>query len=152
MAYSQINSGTAIGPSFAAGSDSFFEKARLNMLAAMFGAFSAGGSRSVAVAGVGYQDAENYLDFGVPDTASSGGVWKAYVDLKGSAGVDITPRIYNVTDASTAVVGTAEASTTWAEQVLTFVPVVGKRYRLQFVKADDSGPAWGIGFIQRTEG
>lgn len=151
MAFSRINTGSAITGSFVANADSFFEKARANDDAAVCSSFNMGGSRSAAITGTGYQDAENYLDWRVPDSASSGGVFKVYVDLLcENAATSVTPKIRNITDSSDAVVGSASTSTSWAEQTLTFTPVVGKKYRLMFVKSDDVYSCWGVGFLQRS--
>lgn len=149
--FSRINSGSAITGLFVADADSFFEKARANDDSAVFGSFNMGGSRSVAVAGTGYQDAENYIDWRCPDAASTGGVYKVYVDLLCENGAtSITPKIRNITDASDTVVGSASTSTSWAEQTLTFTPVAGKKYRLMFVKSDDVYKCFGIGMLQRS--
>lgn len=110
-----------------------------------------GGSRHISIASTGYQDAIDYLDFTMPNAASTGGVWVALVDLKcENAATTITPKIRNVTDASDAVVGSAHASTSWASQTLAFTPASGKTYRLMLVKSDDVYQAWAIGKMQRT--
>jgi hypothetical protein len=111
-----------------------------------------GGSRRMTVQGTGYQDAFDARPFIVPDTPSSGATYKAKVTLKtADAGTTITPRIRNITDATDAAVGVAEDATSFTEQTLTFTPVVGKEYRLQFVKSNDDAPAWGFGVLQRTD-
>lgn len=129
-----------------------YTKLRDAILAAVFApGLRIGGSRTAAVAGTGYQDAEDYLDFRVPDAASAGAVYNVYVDLLcEDASTTITPKIRNITDSSDAVVGSASSSTSWAEQTLSFTPVVGKKYRLMFVKSDDAHKCLGIGFLQRT--
>lgn len=129
-----------------------YQKLRNAILACAFSSHPLGGSRSISIAGVGYQDAIDYLEFTMPDAPSSGGVYAAIVDLIcENVATTITPRIYNVTDAAAAVTGSAHASTSWGKQTLSFTPVAGKTYRLQFVKSDDVYSAWGIGVIRRTD-
>jgi len=111
-----------------------------------------GGSRRYTVQSTGYQDAFDARPFIIPDTPSSGATYKVKVSLKtADPATTITPRIRNITDATDAAVGTAEDATSFTEQTLTFTPVVGKEYRLQFVKSNDDAPAWGFGVLQRTD-
>jgi hypothetical protein len=111
-----------------------------------------GGSRRFSVQGTGYQDAYDAVPLIVPDTPSSGATYRVKVSLRtADAGTTITPRVRNITDASDAAVGSAENSITFNEQTLTFAPVVGKEYRLQFVKSNDDAPCWGFGVLQRTD-
>jgi hypothetical protein len=110
-----------------------------------------GGSRHVSITGAAYIEAIDYIDFTMPDAASTGGVWKALVDLKcENAATTITPKIRNITDSTDAVVGSAHASTSWGSQTLSFTPASGKTYRLMFVKSDDVFQCFGIGRLQRT--
>lgn len=143
------------GPTSLTSADQFaseeYIKVRDSILAVTFWPFPLGGSRSASVTGTSYQDADDYLDFEVPDAASGGAVYKAIVDvLCENALTTITPKIRNITDSSDAVVGSAHASTGWGSQTLTFTPTVGKKYRLMFIKSDDLFRAYGIGFIRRT--
>jgi hypothetical protein len=151
MSFSRINSGATITGSFVADADSYFEKARPNFDATAFSSHYLGGSRSTAITGTGYKDAVDYVDFIVPDSASSGGVFKAIVDvLCENVATTITPKIRNITDSSDAVVGSAHASTSWGSQTLAFTPTVGKTYRLMLVKSDDLFDCWSIGLVRRT--
>lgn len=151
MPFPQINGGAAIVTGYNANADSFFEPTRQSLLAAVFTTHPLGGSRSIAIAGTGYQDAIDYLNFDIPDAASGGGVWVALVDLLcEDVSTTITPKIRNITDSTDAVIGSAHASTSWATQTLSFTPVVGKVYRLQLVKSDDLFQCWGIGKMRRT--
>jgi len=110
-----------------------------------------GGSRTFALSGTGYQDAFDVVPILVHDADSSGGVYTVKVDCKcANAATTLTPKIRNVTDSTDTVIGSAAASTSWAAQVLAFTPVVGKEYRLMFVKSDDVYPCWGIGFLKRA--
>jgi len=149
------------GPSNLTAADDFgaiaYGKLRDADLAAVFCRHELGGSRATAdaVTGTSYQDAFNYRDFIIPDAASAGAVWVAEVELVcENAATTITPRIRNITDSSDAVVGAACAATTWggtnSYQTLSFTPVVGKRYRLQFIKSDDVYGCWGVGAMRRT--
>lgn len=133
-----------------------YQELRVAIMADVFGRASLGGSRSIAIASTGYQDAIDYVDVIVPDAASAGGVWVAKVELLCENGATtITPKIRNITDASDAVVGSACAATTWggtlSYQDLAFTPVAGKRYRLMLVKSDDVYACWGVGTMQRTD-
>jgi len=129
-----------------------YAKVRQAILAAVFHPrTSVGGSRSFALMGTGYQDAYDVVPIVVPDADSAGAVITVIADCKcANAATTVTPKIRNVTDSSDAVVGSAAASTSWAAQVLSWTPVAGKEYRLQFVKSDDLYPCWGIGMLQRT--
>jgi hypothetical protein len=111
-----------------------------------------GGSRRFTVEGTGYQDAHDYVPIRVPDAASAGAVYKVEVEMKtADPSTTITARIRNITDASDEDVSDPEDATAFATQTLTFTPVVGKEYRLQFVKSDDLFPCWGFGILQRTD-
>jgi hypothetical protein len=146
-----LNGGSVIDGTFKAGADSFFEKVRAMLNAAVFVTHPLGGSRAIAIAGTGYQDAIDYISFTMPDAASSGGVWNAVVELLcENVATTITPKIRNVTDATDAVIGSAHASTSWGTQTLSFTPVAGKTYRLMAVKSDDLFQAWAIGVMRRT--
>jgi len=151
MSFTRINSGSTITGTFEAGADSFFEVARANDDCLVFGFIPLGGSRKDSVAGTGYQDADDYVPFELPDSASTGGTWNAIVDLLCEDGsTTITPKIRNITDSSDAVVGSASSSTSWARQTLAFTPASGKEYRLMFVKSDDLHKCFGIGWARRT--
>ena len=109
-----------------------------------------GGSRTIGLTGTGYQDAMDYVDFVMPNAASTGATYEALIDcLCENAATTVTPKIRNITDSSDAVVGSAHASTSWALQTLAFTPASGKTYRLMLVKSDDTYDAWGIGSLRR---
>lgn len=140
-----INAGTMVGYEQ-------FQQARDGIRAAAFSRIPIGGSRRFTVEGTGYQDAFDANPFTVPDAASAGAVYKVDVWLKtADPSTTITPRIRNITDNTTAVTGDAEDATTFTKQTIEFTPVVGKEYRLQFVKSDDLFPCWGFGILQRTD-
>jgi hypothetical protein len=69
-----------------------------------------------------------------------------------NAATTVTPRLYNVTDASVNWTGSAGTSTAWGTyQVSSALTIAaGKKYRLQFTKSDDVYESWGIGVIRRT--
>lgn len=158
MAYSQINSGSAIDGTFQAGADSFFEQARGNMLANSHAEFALGGSRVTPCAeGGGYTDVPEFVDFVVSNANYTGATFEALVDVRvENAGITITPKIRDLTAASDAVVGSASTSTTggstgdiWAQQTLTFTPTAGHVYRLMALKSADTYSAWMIGRVRR---
>lgn len=130
-----------------------YGKLRDAILASIFTRLWLGGSRRFSVQGTGAQDAFDAVPFVIPDAASAGATYKALVYAKtADAGTTITPRIRNITDSTTAVTGSAVSATSFgAPQTLTFTPVVGKEYRLQFTKSNDDAPAWGFGVLQRTD-
>ena len=130
MAYVQINGGSTIDGTFNAGADSFFEKARGNMIANSFGEFFLGGSRRIPIdEGGGYRDAVDFVDFTVPAAGYGGATFAAIVEYRvENAGITITPKIRNLTGASDAVVGSSSTSTTggstgdiWARATTTRV-------------------------------
>ena len=160
MAYSQINGGSTIDGTFEAGADSFFEKARSNMIATSHAEFDLGGSRSQALQdGGGYKDAPEFKDFRLTDAKYSGCTFEAIVETRvGSSGITVTPKVRKVSGTpADAVIGSASNSTVgdddgelWAEQVLSFIPTVGERYRLMGVKSADTADAWIVGKIRRV--
>jgi len=129
-----------------------YQELRDAILAAVFGRQPIGGSRLFTVEGTGWQDAFDAIPFSIPDAASAGGTYTVDAWLKSADGVTtIQPRIQNITDNTTAVTGTAEDATSFTLQTLAFTPVVGKEYRLQFLKSDDDAPCWGLGILQRSD-
>jgi hypothetical protein len=129
-----------------------FQKLRDAILAAVHTRQPIGGSRLFTVQGTGYQDAHNAVPISVPDSESAGATYKVDVWLKcADPGTTITPRLRNITDASDEDIGAAADDTDWTQQFLTFTPVAGKEYRLQFVKSNDDFPCWGFGILQRTD-
>jgi hypothetical protein len=160
VSYNQINSGSAITGGFDAGADTFFEKARGNIVANTHGEFALGGSRSIAVRdGGGYKDAPEFCDFILTDAKYSGCTFVAVVETRVTdSGITLTPKIRKVSGTpSDAVVGSASNSISgdddgelWAEQVLSFTPTVGERYRLMAVKSADTADGFVVGKIRRT--
>lgn len=135
-----------------AGFDNFFEPTRQSLVALGHATFQLGGSRTAPFVGTAYTPIVDYLDFDIP-AAKDGGAFSytAEVDLvSGGDGTTITPRVRNVTDTTTAVTGSATTSTVWARQSLAFTPTVGKCYRLECVKSNDTEACWSIGFVRRT--
>jgi hypothetical protein len=133
-----------------AGADGFFEPVRASLIADAHAVFPLGGSRQTSVIKNTYQDAIDYIDFEVTSAAYAGFTYTAEIDvITADAGTSITPKIIEV-GGPDAVIGSTSTSTTWARQSLSFTPTVGKRYRLQLIKGNDSANAYGIGFIQRT--
>lgn len=133
-----------------------YNKIRDSIIADCFLVFPLGGSRSLSIPnGGGYMDAEAALDFQLPDSASSGGVWRVVVEVvTENVSTTVTPRLYNVTDASATWTGSAGTATAWgtsAEQISTSLTIAtGKRYRLQASKSDDAVGAWMVGYLRRT--
>lgn len=133
-----------------------YNKIRDSIIADCFLVFPLGGSRTAAIPnGGGAKDAEAALDFQLPDSASSGGVWKVVVEVvTEDVATTVTPRLYNVTDSTATWTGSAGTSTSWgtaAEQVSSTLTIAtGKRYRLQFTKSDDAVAAYGLGYLRRT--
>lgn len=118
--------------------------------AAVFTIAPLGGSRHISITGAAYIEAIDYLDFIMPDAASTGAVWEALIDLKcENAATTITPKIRNITDSTDAVIGSAHASTSWGSQTLAYTPASGKTYRLMLVKSDDVYQAYAIGVMRR---
>ncbi len=136
-----------------------YQKLRVSIIANSFDEIPLGGSRHTAVPdGGSYKDAIEFQDFMITSADYGGATFEAIVEVRvENAGITITPKIRNVTDASDAVVGSASTSTTggsagdvWATQTLAFTPTANKRYRLMLVKSADTYAAWAIGKVRRT--
>lgn len=135
-----------------AGADNFFEKVRQSLVAAAYGSFPFGGSREFAIAGTGWQNAPNWVEWTLP-SADYGGpfVWTVRLEVKtADAGTSIQGRVWNETDGTPAVTGTIITATTFTADPLVFVPTVGKGYLLQLQKGDDDAQAWGFATLERT--
>jgi hypothetical protein len=121
-----------------------YDPTRASFIACAHAVFPLGGSRTfVITAGGGAQDATDYIEF----------VYKVVVEVKTeNAATTVTPRLYNVTDASVNWTGSAGTSTAWGTyQVSSALTIAaGKKYRLQFTKSDDVYESWGTGHIRRT--
>lgn len=114
-----------------------------------------GGSRQISVPLVAAaQDAIDYIDVEIDGTQLAGLTVRARVEVRTSnAGTSVTPRIQNVTDATTAVTGAACSATTFGgangTQTLTFTPATGiKKYRLQLTPNNATNPVFGIGELE----
>jgi hypothetical protein len=154
-----ITSGTPITGATDVGADGFFEPARASIVAYKFAVIPLGGSRNAEPIpdGGGYMAARNFIDFTITHADYSGGTWEAIVETKVlDASITLTPKIRCISTPADTVVGSASNSTAgsdtvaWAQQVLSFTPVVGETYRLMFVKSADTFDAFGIGFMRRT--
>jgi hypothetical protein len=131
-----------------------YNKLKDSIIANAHAVFPLGGSRTfVITAGGGAQDAVDYIEFEVPTSDSGGHTYKVVCEIKTeNAATTVTPRLYNVTDASVNWTGSAGTSTAWGTyQVSSALTIAaGKKYRLQFTKSDDVYEAWGTGHLRRT--
>jgi hypothetical protein len=132
-----------------------YNKIKDSVIANAHAVFPLGGSRVMVlpVVGATAQDAVDYIEFEVPTSDSGGHVYKVVCEIKTeNAATTVTPRLYNVTDASVNWTGSAGTSTAWGTyQVSSSLTIAaGKKYRLQFTKSDDLYESWGIGVIRRT--
>lgn len=136
-----------------------FEAFRASQVAESHASFFLGGSLQSGPDGTAWEIAINGQLFQVPASKYGGFVYVAKILLVcEDAAVTITPRIYNLTDASVAVTGTACSGTDAAaftgtnqKQTLSFTPTVAKDYILQFQKSANTKWCAGIGHVQRTE-
>lgn len=147
--------GSGADEALVAGTDKWrkghMERTRMGLNACAHDRYPLGGSRHNAVQGTSPVYAWEYEDFVLRDAWYGGFVFKLYTECKTEdAGTSITPELYNVTDAVVEVAGTAVTATAdFQEEITTFVPVVGKVYRLRFTKNNDSARAYGRGYIER---
>jgi hypothetical protein len=155
-----ITSGDPITGATDVGADGFFEPVRASLVACTFDVIPLGGSRTRPLPeGGGYMAAIDYIDFYLPHADYGGGTWEVIVETRvENVGISLTPRLYNITDASSAVVGSASTSTTgssetaeWAQQVLSVTPTAAKKYRLMGVKSADTYAAFLIGWMRRKQ-
>lgn len=118
------------------------------------GEFDLGGSMTFAIPfGGSAQDAIDYVEFTVPTSLENGFVYKVECEMvTQNATTTVTPRLYNVTGATTTWTGSAATSTARGTFQLssTLTIAAGSRYRLQFTKNNDTYEAFGIGRIRRT--
>jgi hypothetical protein len=154
--FSEPSGGSGAGGAYTAtddaGFDNFFEKVRQSLVSLGHSTYYLGGSRTSGFVGTSYTPIVDYVDFDIP-AAKDGGAftWTAEIDLlSGGDGTTITPRVRNVTDGTTAVTGSATTSTSFARQSLSFTPTVGKCYRIECVKSNDTETCWAIGYMQRV--
>jgi hypothetical protein len=132
-----------------------YDKLKDSIIANAHAVFPLGGSRTfvLPVVGATAQDAVDYIEFEVPTSASGGHVFKVVCEVKTeNAATTVTPRLYNVTDATVTWNGSAGNSTAWGTYQISSALTIaaGKKYRLQFTKSDDVYEAWGAGHIRRT--
>jgi hypothetical protein len=115
-----------------------------------------GGSRNQALQHNAVIDAYDYLDIEIDSDDVDGKTVQARVEVRvGNSGISVTPQIYNVTDASVEVTGSACSATnadysgTDQKQTLTITPASGvKKYRLRLTPSANTHPVWGIGLIE----
>lgn len=108
-------------------------------------AFHLGGSALVDVTHSTWVDVPNYFDWVCPVD----GTYRLRVEVWTlDGGTSVTPRLYDLTASSAAVVGSASTSTTRAEQTLTVLGVAGHRYRLQLLPGNSAAGVLGIGSIE----
>lgn len=115
-----------------------------------------GGSRNQALQHNAVMDAYDYLDTEIDSAEVAGMTVQARVEVRvGNSGISVTPEIYNVTDASVEVTGSACSATnadysgTNQKQTLTITPATGaKQYRLRLTPSANTFPVWGIGTVE----
>jgi hypothetical protein len=110
-----------------------------------------GGSRENSVNFNGTFDAYEYRDLEIDSTKLGGLSVRARVNSKtAAAGTSITPRIRNITDATTLVTGTANTSTSFVEELLAMTPLVAgtKVYRLQGTTNNATNDVWLFGVME----
>lgn len=107
--------------------------------------------------GVGPHDAENYIDVEIDGTNLSGLTARARVEVRGRAGVSITPKVRNMTDSTDAGTGAActasnpDFSGTNQKQTITLTLASGvKKYRLQYTLGANAlvADTWCLGEIE----
>lgn len=111
---------------------------------------SLGGSRQNSVLFDGTFDVLEYRDVDIDATKLGGLTVRARVEGKTSDSTTaVTPRIRNITDATTLVTGSAITSTTFVEQLLTMaVTGVNKKYRLQGTTNNANFDVWLLGVVE----
>lgn len=118
-----------------------------------------GGSRSRGVRGVTGAltiNAVDWLDLELDGTKLAGFTVRVRVEVRTDAvGTSVTPRVQNITDATTAVTGSACTSVaqdyqgTNQIQTLSFTPAAGlKKYRLQLTAGDNAADVYGIAYVE----
>jgi hypothetical protein len=132
-----------------------YNKIRDSIIADAHAVFELGGSRAIAIpfGATTNQDAPEYIEFQVPTSSQGGFVYKVEVEVKTeNAGTTVTPRLQNITDATTTWTGSAGTATAWGTYQTSGSLTIasGKRYRLQASKSNDAVDGWIIGRIVRT--
>ena len=154
--WTPITSGSGGGGAIVAADDcgaaKYFEPSRASVNANAFATFEFGGSRIQSAIGAVYADAPNWVDFELPHARYAGYTWGLLAEiLCADAGTSGRVRVRNITDGTTAAEGPVSTATTWTKQAaLSFTPTVGKVYRLQLLKGNDSANVWVVGQIRRT--
>jgi hypothetical protein len=136
-----------------------YNQLRDSIIADSHSEFPLGGSDVIALAnGGGYLYAPHWVPLEVSSTNYTGYVYKVIVEAwTENAATTITPRLWNITDSTAAVTGSASTATARvsggalaAQQTLTFTLAAGKVYALQAQKSDDVYQCWIIGRVRRT--
>ena len=117
---------------------------------------SLGGSRTVGILAAVATDAINWIDVEVDGTAFAGWTLRARVEVRTSdVGTSVTPRVQNVTDATTAGTGVASTATatdyTGVNQIQTITVTLAagvKKYRLQLTPSNANSDVYGIGYLE----
>lgn len=134
-----------------AGADNFFEKARQSLVALSHYNDPFGGSREFSIAGTGWQNAPEWVEWVLPSADYAGFIWTVRLEVKtADAGTSIQGRVWNETDSVAAITGAAITATSFTKDPLVFTPIVGKSYLLQLQKGDDNAPAWGFATLERS--
>lgn len=115
-----------------------------------------GGSRQQGFFKSSYAEVIDWLEIEIDGTRLSGFTVRAKVEVRTqNASTSVTPKIFNATDVSDAVVGTACTSTstdyngTNQKQTLVFTPAAGiKIYKLLIVGGNTSAEIFGIGYVE----
>lgn len=126
------------------------ERARLNYLANAFRVSSLGGARHVGIDGDAVQDVIDFQEIELDGDLLAGYTIRARVEVKtADAGTTVQPRIFDVTDNSVHIAGTASNSLTWAKQNLVFtLPAAVRSYKLQVVKSNSLFDVFAIGYLE----
>lgn len=109
-----------------------------------------GGSRTVEMLGTPSFPVDDYLEFTIDSTKFANMTVTAYVDVRTTnTGTSVQPRIQNVTDGTTAGIGTAYSTdTNWNAQSFAVTLTSGiKRYRLELVTSNATNAVLGIGYL-----
>jgi hypothetical protein len=110
-----------------------------------------GGSRENSINFNGTFDVYDFRDVEIDSTNLGGLSVRARVEGKTeNAGTSVTPRVRNITDATTLVTGTAITSLTFVEQLLVMTPLVAgtKKYRLQGTTNNATNDVYLFGLVE----
>lgn len=111
-----------------------------------------GGSATAGVrsAGPSVTNAHGYLDVQVDGTALAGASVTAVVQARAlSAGVTVTPQVYNVTTSAVAGTGTAVTGTSWGTVTFAVTLAAGMNtYRLRLTPGTANVDVFGLGYLE----